>query len=182
MRLIIVVLIETLWNVKIGTATTFPAFFGINRNIVECKDLFFPFQPGAEPRINRNIVECKDACKQFYQCIRCRINRNIVECKVKRELPAGKSNPCINRNIVECKANSVGDKMEYWLVLIETLWNVKMLYGSCCPARELCINRNIVECKDQIINFIIDFILVLIETLWNVKSCIPAAVALISEY
>ena len=34
-----VVLIETLWNVKLGMSVTqITASFGINRNIVECKD------------------------------------------------------------------------------------------------------------------------------------------------
>ena len=34
--------------------------FGINRNIVECKDLYRIQIVPAEYRINRNIVECKE--------------------------------------------------------------------------------------------------------------------------
>ena len=56
----ILVLIETLWNVK------------------ECNN-FFGFLPGSG--INRNIVECKEE-DIFVQLIgNLRINRNIVECK-----------------------------------------------------------------------------------------------------
>ena len=32
------VLIETYWNVKIASEVTLITFFGINRNILECKD------------------------------------------------------------------------------------------------------------------------------------------------
>ena len=56
-----IVLIETLWNVKI-------------------KNVRFP--PVQLLRINRNIVECKEN-KNRMQKIVLRINRNIVECKDK---------------------------------------------------------------------------------------------------
>ena len=97
------VLIETLWNVKIENYDRMEDWTGINRNIVECKG-----DCGSEsfvrvPCINRNIVECKDS---FFDCplvpllvlietlwnvksvdhlqvdFSLRINRNIVECKV----------------------------------------------------------------------------------------------------
>ena len=33
---------------------------------------------------------------------------------------------CINRNIVECKVKKESDELKAALVLIETLWNVKL--------------------------------------------------------
>ena len=54
------VLIETLWNVKVGLITvTVGLDDRINRNIVECKGHIFYTCPGAFECINRNIVECK---------------------------------------------------------------------------------------------------------------------------
>ena len=37
------------------------------------------------------------------------------------------------------------------LVLIETLWNVKITVSTFCMFSIFCINRNIVECKEQLI-------------------------------
>ena len=76
-------------------------------------------------------------------------------------------------------------------VLIETLWNVKVIETrttigtgtgfnrnivECKGADELfwtffsrCFNRNIVECKDENYNKNKEHLDVLIETLWNVK-------------
>ena len=56
------------------------------------------------------------------------------------------------------------------LVLIETLWNVKvekLFYLARCFHR---INRNIVECKDHTGSEQPPGETVLIETLWNVKG------------
>ena len=60
--LFLLVLIETLWNVKILRSDTMSITnVGINRNIVECKDAYSGVNwCGCLPRINRNIVECKD--------------------------------------------------------------------------------------------------------------------------
>ena len=55
-------------------------------------------------RINRNIVECKVVCDFNLKAIRTGINRNIVECKVQQSIFVSPSK----------------------IVLIETLWNVKM--------------------------------------------------------
>ena len=60
-------------------------------------------------RINRNIVECKVFFVKIFVEILCSINRNIVECKEML--------PCL----FPCPELSV---------LIETLWNVKMLEGK----------------------------------------------------
>ena len=70
---------------------------------------------------------------------------------------------------MECKANNRHDYWNPFIVLIETLWNVKT------EARHLekelaSINRNIVECKGMITNIKVLSSLVLIETLWNVKE------------
>ena len=77
----VVVLIETLWNVKFLL-------------------LFWLLLP--ECRINRNIVECKEITG-YPIPEHNRINRNIVECKGKRSTDVFLSPACINRNIVECK-------------------------------------------------------------------------------
>ncbi len=53
----------------------------------------------------------------------------------------------INRNIMECKGRFMKFLEESWMVLIETLWNVKndvILKGR---LTWICINRNIMECK-----------------------------------
>ena len=81
-------------------------------------------------------------------CQKSRINRNIVECKVHRQQRPLKKRHRINRNIVECKERTMTITSISRLVLIETLWNVK-LYNS-----RKGIWSNVV----------------LIETLWNVKQ------------
>ena len=56
------------------------------------------------------------------------------------------------------------------LVLIETLWNVKIFAEAIEELKDLGINRNIVECKVKTQLFREDGQTVLIETLWNVKT------------
>ena len=63
----------------------------------------------------------------------------------------------------------MGVPQERQVVLIETLWNVK-LYVSPVDRLTLCINRNIVECKVAVLSGISRGRIVLIETLWNVKK------------
>ena len=63
---------------------------------------------------------------------------------------------------------------EYFLddsedVLIETLWNVKETTVTCFLSEVHSINRNIVECKVHRRFFLMLYSPVLIETLWNVK-------------
>ena len=53
------VLIETLWNVKTWADIEVALATGINRNIVECKDIKTLVTLVTRLRINRNIVECK---------------------------------------------------------------------------------------------------------------------------
>ena len=78
---IVVVLIETLWNVNC-TATTWPSIQRMvlietlwNVNSKSCGTCF------SYLGINRNIVECKYICRSHWRVKRPRINRNIVECK-----------------------------------------------------------------------------------------------------
>ena len=77
-----VVLIETLWNVKsLQIKNRIIGKDSINRNIVECKE---NKRNGSVLRgigINRNIVECKDSSFSTRKRSVCSINRNIVECK-----------------------------------------------------------------------------------------------------
>ena len=59
---------------------------------------------GSEERgINRNILECKDLWIRIRFRIRFSINRNILECKVIRRLSSLEKCVRINRNILECK-------------------------------------------------------------------------------
>ena len=84
-------------------------------------------------------------------------------------MPARSYPSCINRNIVECKENRPCVHHFSVIVLIETLWNVKIsnyitvrivilrinrniveckaIFGQENLSRSACINRNIVECK-----------------------------------
>ena len=96
------------------------------------------------------------------------INRNIVECKALSPLRRRTCDDSINRNIVECKENTVFTGICAIFVLIETSWNVKVIFKSCIifPSS---INRNIVECKACLLPSIISKLAVLIETSWNVK-------------
>ena len=70
-----------------------------------------------------------------------------MECKAASKLPRAFLRLRFNRNIVECKATKRIDPVDATLVLIETLWNVKI--GAIAAADK----------PDM----------VLIETLWNVK-------------
>ena len=56
------------------------------------------------------------------------INRNIVECKVNGEYYLDDSEDGINRNIVECKDDTRYPVLSEEVVLIETLWNVKLFH------------------------------------------------------
>ena len=61
MNILNIVLIETSWNVKVSSGNSYSLYsFGINRNIVECKE----HNPRRKQEdllgINRNIVECKE--------------------------------------------------------------------------------------------------------------------------
>ena len=99
------VLIETLWNVKCMTDESFG---------------------GNVSGFNRNIVECKDSRKLDTRTESYRFNRNIVECKVEFITNLEIARLSFNRNIVECKGeNMVLSRSRVFLVLIETLWNVK---------------------------------------------------------
>ena len=77
------------------------------------------------------------------------INRNIVECKVEITYKPTGQKICINRNIVECKDGRNPGKKDDADVLIETLWNVKMVNIEILTFCRHGINRNIVECKDS---------------------------------
>ena len=82
------------------------------------------------------------------------INRNIVECKVNNGMLTGFNGISINRNIVECKDCCRRSSLVRTVVLIETLWNVKVDAKPLWYLGESRINRNIVECKDA---FLEDF-------------------------
>ena len=94
-------------------------------------------------------MECKDALQsQLANCC-CGINRNIVECKEELYNKGLVGTDGINRNIVECKVNTFSLEAHDIIVLIETLWNVKVDDNGTVQARLKPV---------------------LIETLWNVKT------------
>ena len=55
-----------------------------------------------------------------------RINRNIMECKEINYEEGTIEVTCINRNIMECKGVFLAISISSSIVLIETLWNVKI--------------------------------------------------------
>ena len=75
----------------------------------------------------------------------------------------------INRNIVECKEKFLKPIILQIRVLIETLWNVKVVNLTVYNLFSSRINRNIVECKVVVREWLRISSTVLIETLWNVK-------------
>ena len=78
----VVVLIETLWNVKrVFKPDADWLVFCINRNIVECKVGYCIRKRKRTESINRNIVECKVFINSRHIRLYSGINRNIVECK-----------------------------------------------------------------------------------------------------
>ena len=104
----ILVLIETLWNVKSSVLT--------------------PIRSGKAVLIetlwNVKLV------KYIIGNVAPRINRNIVECKVRFCCRTNKACSCINRNSVECKDRTRQPHKQALFVLIETLWNVKVSMDS----------------------------------------------------
>ena len=83
MNILNIVLIETLWNVKVSSGNSYSLdSFGINRNIVECKEAY-----GLAKGIQRIVlIETSWNVKRYVAVIVAEpvfcINRNIVECKV----------------------------------------------------------------------------------------------------
>ena len=53
------VLIETYWNVNLGSSTLESSALRINRNILECKFIKDCDKKSNLEGINRNILECK---------------------------------------------------------------------------------------------------------------------------
>ena len=100
------VLIETLWNVKVGWHERGRyAGSGINRNIVECKVTIFRLLRTGLFCINRNIVECKDSSK--YSCFGLDNDGVLIE------------------TLWNVKSEYTQNDIRKNRVLIETLWNVK---------------------------------------------------------
>ena len=97
------VLIETLWNVKIFCTSLISCF----------------------PSINRNIVECKEHTLSGLYCLALCINRNIVECKVIYPLPVNLHKLVLIETLWNVKNEKAKFALQQDLVLIETLWNVK---------------------------------------------------------
>ena len=96
-------------------------------------------------------------------------NRNIVECKVVRGWNTGICFIVLIETLWNVKLRDWFGTEEAVNVLIETLWNVKRF----CDKERLeslkRFNRNIVECKVLYPRGESENSRVLIETLWNVK-------------
>ena len=75
-------------------------------------------------------MECKAGMTLGYSPPLTSFNRNIVECKVSSSSLRFFAHSSFNRNIVECKVVNNKDELIGFLVLIETLWNVKFLTAS----------------------------------------------------
>ena len=118
------VLIETLWNVKEDLEPASLKFWGINRNIVECKEackLLFLLDAFVLIETLWNVKFNRDRCVWV-------LDRVLIETlwNVKLgEWNGEESDTRINRNIVECKVMSHRLSQPSCFVLIETLWNVK---------------------------------------------------------
>ena len=100
---------------------------GINRNILECKDIYFQKTNFSEKRINRNILECKGVCgavKIVWITVLIETYWNVKGAGRSSDLTAS---PGINRNILECKGATGSWYSCGSGVLIETYWNVKVL-------------------------------------------------------
>ena len=83
-NLVVFVLIETLWNVKSENSRSFLKRLSINRNIVECKDVR-EIAPAVPPVVLiETLWNVKYSCQPPLAYRQLRINRNIVECKVGR--------------------------------------------------------------------------------------------------
>ena len=99
----VVVLIETYWNVKSETSVSrLSEHLGINRNILECKELLDSRKP-----------------HQGYVLIETYWNVKILFGNSSKNVTS------INRNILECKVVCQQIFKNIFVVLIETYWNVK---------------------------------------------------------
>ena len=76
----------------------------------------------------------------------------------------------INRNIVECKVRNMLCTGTQDLVLIETLWNVKIVSLTMSLVLPFVLIETLWNIKQQNNNGILWVSGVLIETLWNVKK------------
>ena len=118
------VLIETSWNVKMVSISTFFTFTRINRNIVECKGK----RKYVQLRFPDVLIETSWNVKRKY-------------------FPAIPYTAVV---LIETSWNVKSSPrallIRFFFVLIETSWNVKLLitYGILFLKG---INRNIVECK-----------------------------------
>ena len=75
--------------------------------------------------INRNIMECKDICRFLKDVIYVVLIETLWNVKFK-VVEDWKVHSGINRNIMECKVNNPPCRNYHLHVLIETLWNVKV--------------------------------------------------------
>ena len=100
---VFLVLIETLWNVKVYTLSAYALLSCINRNIVECKEQIVDFVLNLFIRINRNIVECKVTFYRNFVLFSVVLIETLWNVKKTMVASSTKIVGCINRNIVECK-------------------------------------------------------------------------------
>ena len=141
---------------------------GINRNILECKDVYIRKKFDRKKVLIETYWNVKITARTESILIRS-INRNILECKVNQWFGDTDHIYGINRNILECKGKCSPSKRPTKRVLIETYWNVKPFPYSFLSSSGIRINRNILECKVNLQFRKVTVCVVLIETYWNVK-------------
>ena len=144
-----IVLIETLWNVKVGI------WYGAKW----AKEVLIETLWNVKERIGFCIMLVQTVLIETLWNVKLldpvsglhttSINRNIVECKEQQGHQETAWWQGINRNIVECKDCCRRSSLVRTVVLIETLWNVKVDAKPLWYLGESRINRNIVECKDR---------------------------------
>ena len=76
------------------------------------------------------------------------INRNIVECKGITQSSKQSAFIVLIETLWNVKQNTIIVLLLLYWVLIETLWNVKIEFKNWEQTKNYRINRNIVECKD----------------------------------
>ena len=104
LRIAPAVLIETLWNVKEDVRHRGENLHtGINRNIVECKDLNAERDRGSSTVLIETLWNVKNLRAPRKLTEEQSINRNIVECKAAKKRGEKIPEDCINRNIMECQ-------------------------------------------------------------------------------
>ena len=97
--------------------------------------------------INRNIVECKDLSESATSSFLLVLIETLWNVKIKNLLVKNTLQTVLIETLWNVKIKNLLVKNTLQTVLIETLWNVKWTSRNVNLLGRQCINRNIVECK-----------------------------------